>query len=170
MFLCLLGILSQVASKYIPRIPQNATFFALKVSSVRKNAKMENCNPFLFNLTLVKRLRDEKHNCGVQILQKTVSSRQPVVFDTFLRCCFDTFCSTVQIQFKKSKTNYMIIKKWNLNPKVKPHDSNQINQCKSNQSVNQSNQSINPINQSKQTNQGNQINQPINPSINHSIH
>ena len=44
---------------------------------------MENCNPFPFNLTLVKRLRDEKHNCGVQILQKTVSSRQPVVFDTF---------------------------------------------------------------------------------------
>ena len=31
---------------------------------------MENCNPFPFNLTLVKRLRDEKHKIGVQLMQK----------------------------------------------------------------------------------------------------
>ena len=45
--------------------------------------KWKTATHFSFNLTLVKRLRDEKRKIGDQILQKTVSPRQPVVFDTF---------------------------------------------------------------------------------------
>ena len=50
--------------------------------------KWKTATHFSFNLTLVKRLRDEKHKIGYQILQKTVSPRQPVVFDTFQVCFF----------------------------------------------------------------------------------
>ena len=64
---------------------------------------MVNCNPFPFNLTLVKRLRDEKHNCGVQILQSPVSARQPVVFDTFY--------IVVLIHFTQQYKSYSKIKK-----------------------------------------------------------
>ena len=125
---------------------------------------MENCNPFPFNLTLVKRLRDEKHNCGVQILQKTVSSRQPVVFDTFY--------IVVLIHFTQQyKSNSKIKNRLHEIQKRKSQSESQTTRFKSNQtmqikSINRStSKSIPSINQNKLINQIKSI-QSINQSLN----